>query len=107
LFIDFLTRKERINFSIGWLAWLGLLIINIPGLLIHKMRLSDDSLATPLGLLGLHSERILVFTMFWALLFLLWNMNREGGNRAEVKGRSGSRLRSDAPDLKNTREEYL
>lgn len=82
LFIDLLTRKNWIGFSLGWLAALGLLIINIPGLLVYKLRLSGDSLATPLGLIGLHSERIMIFAMFWSLLFLLWTHKKPSSLRS-------------------------
>jgi hypothetical protein len=76
LFIDSIEHKRMERFSRFWLGALGLLAISVPGLLTERFQLNAEELASnPLGWLGLHIERLLVFGMFWALLFKM----REAG----------------------------
>jgi hypothetical protein len=73
LMVDLLIHKRCITFSRFWLAGLGLLIVSIPGVLVDRLQMSPGDLsASPLLMLGLHIERLLVFWMFWSLLFVMW-----------------------------------
>ena len=73
LLIGFITKREYINFGKVCLAALGLFIVSFPGLLTERLHLRvEDLSSSPIGFLGLHSERIIVFGLFCSLLVLLW-----------------------------------
>lgn len=72
-FIDLIVRKKFLAFAVICLSALGLLAVSVPGLLTERLQLEVETLsANPVGFLGLHIERILVFGLFWSLLVLLW-----------------------------------
>ena len=74
-FIDLIIRRKFLAFAVTCLSSLGLLAVSVPGLLTARLKLDVGTLsATPMGFLGLHIERILVFGLFWALLVLLWRV---------------------------------
>jgi hypothetical protein len=78
LLVDFVVKGKFVPWSKGCLAALGLLVISIPGVLTARLKFSETQLsASVLGFIGLHSERILVFGMFWIFLFLLWRTARQ------------------------------
>jgi glycosyl transferase family 87 len=73
--IDLLVRRKLRVFATICLSALGLLAVSIPGLLRERLHLEVGALsANPLGFLGLHLERILIFGLFWSLLILLWRV---------------------------------
>lgn len=73
LLIDFLVRKRFVAFSRLWLVGLGFFIISIPGLLTERLKLDPTIVsANPLGWLGLHIERLIIFGLFCSLMGLLW-----------------------------------
>lgn len=77
LLIDFVVRGKLRKFSWIGLGALGLLVLSIPGFLTERLHLDHSQLTTnALGFLGLHVERIMVFTFFCALLVLLWKADR-------------------------------
>ena len=87
LLIDFIVRKKLAGFSRFWLAGLGLLALSLPGLLTERLHLNAGELSgNPLGWLGLHIERLLVFGFFWSLLFVTWREART--HRASALGSS-------------------
>ena len=74
-FIDLWVRKKFGEFATICLSALGLLTVSIPGLLRERLQLEVGTLsANPLGFLGLHVERILIFGLFWSLLILVWRV---------------------------------
>jgi len=77
LLIDFIVRKKLVGFSLFWLGGLGLLALSLPGFLTERLHLNAAQLSgNPLGWLGLHIERLLVFGLFWSLLFVMWREAR-------------------------------
>ncbi|HTF37496.1 MAG TPA: glycosyltransferase family 87 protein [Blastocatellia bacterium] len=85
VFFDLIVRGRARKLGSICVAALGLLAVSVPGLLTERLHLSGERLAAnPLGLLGLHLERLLVFVMFWSLLILLWN------RRSRDRGEPGS-----------------
>ena len=69
LLIDFIVREVRLRFSWFWLGALGLLIISLPGLLTERFHLNATELSgNLLGWFGIHSERLMIFALFWSLL---------------------------------------
>jgi hypothetical protein len=82
VFFDLIVRGRARKLGSICVAVLGLLAVSVPGLLTERLHLSGERLAaSPLGLLGLHLERLLVFVMFWSLLILLWK--RRSRDRVE------------------------
>ena len=85
VFFDLIVRGRARKLGSICVAALGLLAVSVPGLLTERLHLSGERLAAnPLGLLGLHLERLLVFVMFWSLLILLWK------RRSRDRGEPGS-----------------
>ena len=77
LLVDFVVRKKLGGFSRFWLAGLGLLALSLPGLLTERLHLKAAEVSgNPLGWLGLHIERFLVFGLFWSLLVVMWRATR-------------------------------
>ena len=73
VFVDFIVRHRFRRLSVIGLSALGLLSLNIPGLLTERLHLPADTLsANPAGFLALHVDRLLVFGMFWLLLITIW-----------------------------------
>jgi hypothetical protein len=71
--VGLLVQRRNVVFSLIGLAALGLLVVSIPGLLTVRLDLSAERLSeSPLGLLGLHIERLLMVGMFCSFLILLW-----------------------------------
>jgi len=78
-----LIQNERFKrLGIVWLSALGLLVLSIPGLLTERLHLNPAVLAqSPLGLLGLHIERLLGLGLFCALLAVLLKAGETPGER--------------------------
>lgn len=75
--MNFIAQKKHLAFSKLWLSAMCLFALSIPGVLTSRLHLTPESLSeSPLGLLGLHIERLLVFTMFCSFLFCLWKEDR-------------------------------
>lgn len=75
VFFDLIVRGKLRKPGFICVAALGLLAVSIPGLLTERLHFSRESLAAnPVGFLGLHFERLLVFVMFWLLLIVLWKL---------------------------------
>lgn len=71
LLIGFLIKNRFVGFSRFWLGGLGLFVVSVPGLLLDRLKLDPATVSgNPLGWLGLHIERIVVFGMFWSLMAL-------------------------------------
>ena len=85
LLIDLVVRKKLVGFSRFWLAGLGLLALSLPGFLTERLHLRAEEISgNPLGWLGLHIERLLMFGLFWSLVFVMWSKARSlGGNARE------------------------
>lgn len=75
--IGFYRRKILARYSLFWLGALGLFVINLPGLLADRLNLSANDLSNPLGFLGLHIERLMVFVFFWSLLWVVWKSDED------------------------------
>jgi hypothetical protein len=82
LLVDSYLKGRFTGFSKFWLAGLGLFILSIPGLLTERLNVSQAFLLhNPVGWLGLHIERLMVFGFFWFLTLLLWRL-RPSSNAA-------------------------
>lgn len=75
--IGFYRRKILARYSLFCLGALGLFVINLPGLLTDRLNLSAADLSNPLGFLGLHIERLMVFAFFWSLLWVVWKTDED------------------------------
>ncbi|HSB09012.1 MAG TPA: glycosyltransferase family 87 protein [Blastocatellia bacterium] len=75
VFLDLIVRgKVRKPGFIG-VAALGLLGASVSGILTERLHLGSESLAAnPVGFVGLHFDRILVFGLFWSLIMFLWKL---------------------------------
>jgi Glycosyltransferase family 87 len=68
-----LIHRKFVTFSRFWLIALGLLIVSIPGILLERLKIDSNAISSnPLLLFGVHSERLLVFGMFWSVMFVIW-----------------------------------
>jgi len=95
-FADLIVRGTHRRVGVACVAILALFAVSIPGLLTERLHLSAESLsAYPIGFVGLHFERLLVFGMFWLLLVLLWKFHpsceRASKLTATLNGSTGSR----------------
>ena len=73
LVVDFIVKKKFVRFARFWLGAMGLLVLNIPGLLTERLRIRPTALlGNPFGFLALHIERLLILGMFCSLLWLAW-----------------------------------
>ncbi len=75
--IGFYRQKVFPRYSLFWLGALGLFIINLPGLLTDRLNLNAADLSNPLGFIGLHIERLMVFAFFWSLLWVAWKTDED------------------------------
>lgn len=81
LFVDFHLKQRHVLFSRVSLMALGLFAISLPGLLTERLRIDPATLSgNPFGWLGLHSERLLVFGMFWSLILMSKRLNSDDTN---------------------------
>ncbi|MFY9611800.1 MAG: glycosyltransferase family 87 protein [Blastocatellia bacterium] len=72
-----IVQRRYTLFSLIGLTSLALLVVSIPGLLTVRLALGAETLSkSPIGFLGLHLERLLMFGMFCSFLLLLWNTPR-------------------------------
>jgi hypothetical protein len=89
--IGFHRRKIFPRFSLFWLGALGLFIINLPGLLADRLNFSETDLSNPVGFVGLHIERLMVFAFFWSML---WAAGKEKG-KTGIRFEDASRFNCD------------
>jgi hypothetical protein len=84
LLIGCATRSEFSGWRVAWLVGFALFALNIPGQLTGRFHLSVEGLsAHPLGFIGLHIERLIIFAMFWSLLYFVWKADprpQQAGN---------------------------
>jgi len=93
LLIDFLMHREYKAFSIFWLAATGLLVLSIPGLLISRLGITEETITHSVFITAaVHIERILTFGMFGSLLFLLW---KSSSTRSQTWSSNYSAVSSD------------
>lgn len=92
LLIGFLIKNRFVGFSRFWLCGLGLFIISVPGLLTDRLKLDPATVSgNPLGWLGLHVERIVVFGLYWSLMALFWKRDSTEYD-CSVEGSGGQAL---------------
>jgi hypothetical protein len=103
LVMDFLVRMKFPRLTKACLACLLMLSLTIPGILTARFDLSVRDLSnSPLGLLGLHLDRILVLVMFCSFLWLLSRGDPDSvhsdceGERSEGNKVSASMITSEA-----------
>jgi hypothetical protein len=72
LLMVFLVQGKHLLFSLISSSGLLLLALSIPGVLIERLGIDAETLShNPLGFIGVHIERIIVFGLFCGLLYLL------------------------------------
>src|SRR5262249_31130421 len=70
--VDFRRRPGGRRFAECGLVMLGLFAISVPGLLTDRLGLDVTAVArNPIGFVGLHLERLIVLTLFTAMLILM------------------------------------
>jgi len=86
IMIRFYLRGTHRRFAIFWLCALAVLVADPPGVLADRFGFSVEALNSSLaGWLGLNIERIVVFTMFWSMIVLLWKDTRAAPKLAKVR----------------------
>jgi hypothetical protein len=82
---DFIVKKKFARMSWFCLAGLALLGVDFPGVLLDRLHWSPARLSSnPLGFLGLHLDRLIVFGLFGAFLVLLWKSDSEPLNSSST-----------------------
>ena len=78
VFIKMLSSRRHVALARIGLVGVGLFALSIPGLLTERLGLDPESLSSnPVGWLGLHIERLIVFGLFWTLLAVLARIGRK------------------------------
>lgn len=85
LLIVFLMQGRHLLFSLLSLSGLLLLALSIPGVLIERLGKDAETLShNPLGFIGVHIERFIIFGLFCGLLFLLVKRHPERDRSGEI-----------------------